>query len=442
MSCWSPAVVCSARTQRYRPTSSSRPPLELWRSFSRQGYSGARRSPALPDWPSWLRPVLGYLKLAALLHPAKAIVDAVFQAHRLDWVLSGRYFFTQPLPDGVAFPYAIGLFVMAAPWAAWTTDHVLLLRIVVITTDAVAGLLLYPLIVRWWGDRRAALAAVVLYHLVPLPYVVIGNANLTNAFAQAVALMAIAAAISLRTETGRSLDAIGAAPLIALAFLSHVRTLALLAGTLVALALVSALFGGLDGRRVARGVMVATLLALVAAAGLYYRHFPEVYERAFERVRATGTTTLASPPAQADPDRPAVLVRSLAWHERAADAGRQVVDDVGWPILFLALAGAWRAARAGSRDRLSLGLLGWVGAWVGFLLVGTLTRVETEFQRYAAEFIGRVNLAGYPAVVILAARGLGWCWSSGASRGVLVASVGLLAAAVFIGVSRWIGWIG
>ena len=73
--------------------------------------------------------------LIGLAHPSKDFVDAVFQAHRLEWVLGGRYFFTQPLPDGVQFPYAIGLYVFAAPWARLVTNHVALLRVVVCASE-------------------------------------------------------------------------------------------------------------------------------------------------------------------------------------------------------------------------------------------------------------------------------------------------------------------
>ncbi|MBA2306288.1 MAG: hypothetical protein H0W08_27170, partial [Acidobacteria bacterium] len=51
-----------------------------------------------------------FIKIVTLLHPSKDVVDAVFHAHRLEWVLGGRYYFTQPMPGGVQFPYAIGLF--------------------------------------------------------------------------------------------------------------------------------------------------------------------------------------------------------------------------------------------------------------------------------------------------------------------------------------------
>ena len=81
-----------------------------------------------------------FLQLIALLHPSKDVVDAVFHARRLGWVLDGRYYFTQPMPGGVQFPYAIGLYVSAAPFAGILRDHVSLLRIVVCVAEAISGL--------------------------------------------------------------------------------------------------------------------------------------------------------------------------------------------------------------------------------------------------------------------------------------------------------------
>ena len=174
-----------------------------------------------------------YVKLLGLLHPSKLPVDAVFHAHRFEWVLDGRYFFTQPMPGGVTFPYAIGLYVFAAPWSLIAHDHVALLRVVVSAAEVVAGALLYPLIATAWRDRRAAVLAVVLINLVPLTYGLVGNANLTNAFGEAVALATMVSASMLPAR--RYLAAAGLFLLAALAFLSHVSTFALLAVTLVAL---------------------------------------------------------------------------------------------------------------------------------------------------------------------------------------------------------------
>src|SRR4029079_17228302 len=104
-----------------------------------------------------------YLQLLALLHPSKQVIDAVFHAHRLEWVMDGRYFFTQPMPSGVQFPYAIGLYVFAAPWTAFTRDYVSLLRIVTVAAESIAGALLYWMVVRRWGDRLAGGIAVALF---------------------------------------------------------------------------------------------------------------------------------------------------------------------------------------------------------------------------------------------------------------------------------------
>src|SRR4029453_15971721 len=67
------------------------------------------------------------------------IVDALFQGDRLEWVLSGRYYFTQTMPDGVRFPYAIALYVFSMPWTYFTRDYVTLLRIVVCAAGAPGG---------------------------------------------------------------------------------------------------------------------------------------------------------------------------------------------------------------------------------------------------------------------------------------------------------------
>src|SRR5207237_3851109 len=134
-----------------------------------------------------------YLKLLSLLHPSKLLIDAVFHAHRLESVLGGHYFFTQPLgPRGIHFPYAIGLYVFTAPWSAFTRDHVTLLRIVVCAVEAVAGVLVYPVVVKTWEDRLAGAIASALFTLIPISFWVVGNANLTNAFGQSVSMIAVA----------------------------------------------------------------------------------------------------------------------------------------------------------------------------------------------------------------------------------------------------------
>ena len=123
-----------------------------------------------------------YLKLLGQLHPSKPLVDALFQAHRLEWVMAGRYFFTQPMPGGVQFPYAIGSVRRCRTMGRLRSR----------SCGAPAHRRVHGR-----GDRRRApvsddrahlerppggAVATVLFSVVPISAVVIGNANLTNAF--------------------------------------------------------------------------------------------------------------------------------------------------------------------------------------------------------------------------------------------------------------------
>jgi hypothetical protein len=391
----------------------------------------------------------GYLRLLALLHPAKTVVDALFQAHRLEWVLAGRYFFTQPMPDGVTFPYAIGLYVVAAPWAHLVPDHVTLLRGVVAATDALGAGLLYVAMSSAWRSRAAGLLAVVFFMLVPLPYVVVGNGNLTNAFGQGVALVALTMVAS-GALSGTSWAGLLTVTLVTtLALLSHVSTLTLLGPTLLAAAVIDRVLGGRAFRAEAWRLAAVTTVAALLALGLYYRHFTDAYRDALLRVRASPSAPATAGPvpatsfaAEAAPAGSAMLTRPLSWRERAWDVAGQTGTDIGWPLLALAALGAWQAIRSRQSDRLSLLLVAWGGTWLAFVLAGTLTRVDTQYQRYASEFMGRVNLAAYPVAVILAARGAAWPWTSERRSRVLQgATVLLTLAACLVGVRSWIGWV-
>ncbi len=91
------------------------------------------------------------LELLALLHPNMPIGDALFHAHRFQEVLAGRWYFTSIAPGEYQFPYAPGLYVFAIPFASLVRRgpaDMTLLRIIVTTADALAGLLLYGMAVR------------------------------------------------------------------------------------------------------------------------------------------------------------------------------------------------------------------------------------------------------------------------------------------------------
>jgi hypothetical protein len=372
-----------------------------------------------------------YVKLLGLLHPSKLPVDAVFHAHRFEWVLSGKYFFTQPMPGGVSFPYAIGLYVFAAPWSAIIHDHVLLLRVVVCAAEVVAGALLYPLIVRTWGDRLAAVLAIVLFNLVPLVYGLVGNANLTNAFGEAVALATIA--VSSMIPPRGYWAAGGLFVLSALAFLSHVSTFALLTVTLVTLCIVYRWRGEPVLHRTAWTIFGVTIVAVLFAVVVYYGHFTDVY-RAALRVR---TDSAISQPQAAAPSVPSSAPAGQPLGARVVDALGFAVTVIGWPMWALACLGIWRLWIEGARDRAALAIVAWGVACLAFLGVA-LMRVDAPFQRYAAEFFGRVLLATCPAMVMLAARGAAWALRR--RMPVRIAGAILLGWCGILGAQSWIRW--
>src|SRR5690606_37224674 len=155
-------------------------------------------------------------------------------------------------------------------------------------------------------------------------------------------------------------------------------------------------------RRLGMTLAVTTLVAALLSIGLYYRHFTEAYAHALSRVRVSEPAPESQTPSV---DAPAVLVRPLAWHERASDSVKQTTANFGWPVILLAAVGAWHVWRRQWRAPVPLLLAAWCVAWLAFLFVGTLTRVDTQYQRYAAEFVGRVNLASYPAAAVLGGIG-------------------------------------
>lgn len=374
-----------------------------------------------------------FLQLLALLHPSKAPVDAVFHAHRLEWVLGGRYFFTQPLPSGVQFPYAIGLYVFAAPWSLLTEDRVTLLRVIVCTAHALAGLLVYWAIVRTTADRLAGAAGVVLFFFVPLPFIVIGNANLTYAFAQSIAFLTLAAVAAWPLSTVAQRTAVFL--LATLALLSHVGLAPLLAGMLVLAAVLFRWLGGPPLRTAAAWVLVATVAAAIGSVALYYRHFPDAF-RSLAQVRAadaSGPRAAEQPPGpdagadRAVPSLPARIGRAVAL----------TTSSLGWPVLVLAALGAWRL-RTGLRDRLGLVLLAMVATGVAFVGFRVLMPVDERFQRYADEFVGRVNYAVIFAAASLAGFGFAAAWRSGTLG--RIAALALGAFAVAGGAALWSHW--
>jgi len=388
------------------------------------------------------------LGLEGLLHPGKAIVDAVFHAHKLDTVLAGQYFFTQPMPSGVEFPYAIGLYVTAAPWAGLTRDHVMLLRVVVAVTHVLAALSLYPVVQRQWQSPGGAAVAVGAYLLAPLPFVVIGNANQTYAFGQSIATIALASAMSWRLAWRRPIAAAGLMALLSLGLLSHVGLIPLLGGLVGGCGVLLAWRGGGDERRVGWVILAAAALATILAVGLYYRHFGDAF-RSAQKVGAGGSAPGSPAPAPteilpsdtlptAPPNGPAPMV-GTSRPQRALRAAGLAVAAYGAPLLLLALVGLWQLPTRTGRDRATLMVSASLMVCAAVAGLSVVAPVEPRFERYTDEFISRLYYAVTPAVALLAALGSSWLWARGRA-GRSATLIGLAAAAV-VAARVWLGWI-
>jgi hypothetical protein len=386
-----------------------------------------------------------YLLAVALLHPSKTLVDALFHAHRLEWVHGGRYFFTQPMPDGVSFPYAIALYVTASPFMAFTRDHVMLLRVVVTAVHVLAGLLLYLVLARRHDDRLGGAMAVAFWPLVPHWYVVVGNANMTNAFGQSVATAAMLSALALLPDRRAWWALLIVFALTLLAFLSHVSTFPLLAAALLGVAALFWWRGDAPLRRASASLAAIAAAAAVTSMLVYYGHFTEVY-RSLDRVTGRAGDTrpaVPAPPVGLDPEMDPTLATARGAPTpstlvRVATAFGVGTRALGLPLLLLAAAGAWRVATSRRREALTLALAGWCAAAAVFVALSIVQPVEPRFYRYVVEFIGRVYYATWPALVILAGVAAAWGWRAGPVARLAIVVLGGWALAN--GGAAWADW--
>ena len=353
-----------------------------------------------------------FLKLLVLLHPNMGVGDTMFHAHKFEAVLAGSFYFTSIAPGGYAFPYPPGLYVFASLFAGLVrrgAGDLALLRIVCASADAVAGLLLYPLVVRNWDRRLAAAIAVAIYHLMPLNFGVLATGQHEQR------LCPVRGRRRVRDDgvavgTAGALAGGGRCLLVALlaaAFLSHTGTLATLFASAVCIAtLFLHAAAGLTLRRAGAMVAIVTIAAAVIAVVVYYAHFMPTYRAEFARIGHETATAAPDAGGRTIGDRLRLVPYSLGIY-------------IGVPVLLFAVLGAVGAGAAeDAPDRLMLALGGWMLACAAFLALGVLTPVDMRYY-----------LAALAAVAIAAGYGAAWAWTDGwpAHRGLW-----RLAAAVFL----------
>ena len=240
------------------------------------------------------------LQLLLLTHPDMPINDAIFQTHRFQDVLGGHYLFASLAPGNYRFPYPIGLYLFARPFAAFaptTADRMMLLRVIVVAVDACAAALLYRLVMRWRGDELEAVSSVVAYHLLPLGFGVIVTGQPDEC------VRAVAGddhARRRRARRGRSGGRLGGdrgrrrargrgVPVAH----EHVRGARHAARRRRAAR--SRSRASARGARPARLLVVAAIGALIVSIGVYYAYFMDVYREAFGRIASeTGHATAAA----------------------------------------------------------------------------------------------------------------------------------------------------
>ena len=359
-------------------------------------------------------------QILVLMHPDMPLGDALFHAHRFQNVLSGQYFFTSTAPGDYQFPYAVGLYLASQPFARFThsaLENATLLRILVVVTNAAAASLLYRVATRWRTDDDAAgAAAVASFHLVPLSFGVIGTGNLTNAFAQSMAIASLTLAAIVVTGVRRPVQAWAVALVLfgatSVAFLSHASTFAVL-GAQLGLAGLGVMVwqsnrSGRDPHPPRWALLAICIAAAVTAIVVYYAHFGDVYREAWGRITAeTGQATEAA--------------GGRTPYTRLVEAPQWLVRYYGLPTIVMTAIGLLAAIRGGWRLRSEVSLLifAWVGAAAVFLAVGILTPVDLR-HFYAA----------VPAVAVLCGLGASWLWRRGA-----------WAAAALVVFASWAAWL-
>jgi hypothetical protein len=298
---------------------------------------------------------------------------------------------------------------------------VVLLRTVTAAADTAAALLLYTVVASVWRNRLAGAIASAIYHLIPLQFAVLTTGNLTNAFAQAVAVVAMAAIGSGQVRMDRRGAIVLLTLILTAAYLSHTSTAALLFVAAIATSLLFLLRGGVQLRSAATAVAIATLIAAVVAVAIYYAHFLDTYQAEFARIGRETAANTADAGGRTAGGRLAGIPYLLRIY-------------FGVAALVLAIFGGIRLLRRPAPDALTLTVGGWALSCALFLVIGILTPVDL-----------RHYLAAVPVVAIAAGYGAAWAWNESPAPHRAWWRIGaalLLAATIRAGFEHWWNTLG
>lgn len=349
------------------------------------------------------------VNLMVLLHPYKPEMDDLMHVHRLQYILSGRYFFTAVPEGGFEYPQAIGFYLFAAPFTWIISDQMSLLKVLVVCTLALTGFIVYASVRRQWKDPVVAATAGPAIQLVPVVIDALGRASMANLFSICASVLAVAILASWGGRGWSLARIIAGIVATTIAFSGHFSTLMVFT---VTLAVIAALFlwrGEGIGRRAAGEILIVLAVAGAISYGTYYGRFNELYLKQVHRIINVMRGATPGDWKQSESYTPRQLPEQTPYAPGGASIMKRIESlptyvrtCLGWPVVLLSALGLWRLFAERRRDRLSLATIGWLLASMFFVLLGILTPLNMRPYLVAAPFLG-----------VALALGAIWCWRTG-----------------------------
>jgi hypothetical protein len=334
------------------------------------------------------------VRFVGLLHPTLETFDLCFHYHRLESVLHGQLLFTIVSGEWRSLDtlYLPSPYLVLAPFYAILGGRLVPLKVMMLLLDTSSALLVAYVAHRVLGRDWTSPLAAFFYLTTTQSYVLFSWGIVANIFGQWLFLLLLAFIVSPAGRLERPRSWLAAAGLLVPVMLAHPGTVlltGLLLAALMATVLLAPLPGWLSRRSVGRWVLAA-LLALAVAVGLYYSYFAGTMWNALQQMgqganaeQAPHGGFLVRGPPSGGLGPKAVEVFSLG--EGIVAGARELAAEVQVyfgtaPFLLAAMA---LVGLALERRRLALRLLG-LAFWValGFAVLGLAVNLYVRYMYF------------------------------------------------------------